>query len=334
MLLIPFADGQRLSIERALSEAHTLGDIRGNSTLETYSLYRFLAAILQGVYAPKQTEIAELQARGRFDAARVAAFCSQYPLAPATFGQVAGLEGKIKTLGYIVFDEPAGADTLFFRHQSTDKGKVFCEQCVWTGLLSVTAWQTIGGQGLTASINGTPPLYFLPKADSLFETLVRCLVPDVAPGGGLWDRPIAFQFYKEVPYLHGLTFMPRRVRVLWQAPGEQAQRCTRCGAAIHGPWAREMVHVKGEKYVGTTWRDPFVAYIEREGRTYPLALRKPDQAYGAAILKGLTRVTYLPQLFALWPDQKAWRVFGAITNQAKWEDTFVADIELTEEPTK
>ena len=332
MLLLPFADGQRLSVEQALTQAHTLGDLRGNSTLETYSLYRFLAAILQAVYTPNGTELTELQARGHFDPARITAFCTQYPLAPATFGQVPDLEGKIKTVGYVLFGEPAGADSLFFRHQSADKAKTVCEQCVWTGLLSVTAWQTIGGQGLTASINGTPPLYFLPKADTLFETLVRCLVPDVPPCGGLWDRPIAFQFYKEVPYLHGLTFMPRRVRVLWQTGG--AERCTRCGAPIHGPWAREMVHLKGEKYVGDQWRDPFVAYITREGRTYPLALRQPEPAYGAAILKGLGRVTHRPQLFALWPDQKAWRVFGAITNQAKWIDTFVTDIELTEEPTK
>ena len=332
MLLISFTDGQRLSIERALSAAHTLGDIRGNSVLETYSLYRFLAAVLQGIYTPNEADLRDLQTRGQFDPARIAAFCAQHPMAPATFGQVPGLEGKVKTLGYVLFGEPAGADSLFFRPQSADKAKTVCEQCVWTGLLSLTAWQTIGGQGLTASINGTPPLYFLPQADNLFETLVRCLVPDPNPCGGIWDRPITYQFFEDVPYLHGLTFMPRRVRVLWQTGGEE--HCTRCGAVIHGPWARDMVHVKGEKYIGQAWRDPFVAYIEKEGRTYPLALRQAEAAYGAAIRKGLGRVTHRPQLFALWPEQKAWRVFGAVTNQAKWEDSFVTDIELTEELTK
>lgn len=330
MLLIPFADGQRLSIERALSDAHTLGDIRGNSTLETYAFYRFLAAILQVVYAPKEVDIRELQARGRFDPACIAAFCAQYPLTP-TFGQVPDLDGKIKSIGYLVCDEPTGSDTLFFRRDAANAHKALCEQCIWAGLLSIPAWQTIGGLNLTASINGTPPLYFLPKADTLFETLVRCLVPDADPCGGLWERTPQFQTYTDVSLGHGLTFMPRLIRVLWQTEG--AERCTRCGESIRGPWARQMVHVKGEKYRGDAWRDPYVAYIEREGRTYPLALRKPEQAYGAAILKGLTRVAHRPQLFALWPDQKAWRVFGAVTNQAKWEDSFVEVIELAEEPT-
>jgi CRISPR type I-E-associated protein CasA/Cse1 len=217
---LDFVDGQRHSLRSALKEAHTLTDLRGNSVLETFALYRFLAAIVQRVYAPKSLDdICAMREIGFFSPAGIETFCGDNLLWLTDFMQVPDLTGDAKSIGYLTFDAPTGSDPVFFQHRAQDKDKAYCQRCVAYGLISLSAWQTIGGQGLTASLNGTPPLYVLPKGSSLFDVLTRCLVPqqtdEIANDWGVWKRRICPHAYPQITYLHGLTFMPRCVKVPW-----------------------------------------------------------------------------------------------------------------------
>ena len=314
------ATGKRLSIREALLHAHEVGDLVGCSQIETYSIYRFLTAVLQSSLAPTRLEkIHAIRSAGRFDRDEINVFCNNYPMSVATFMQCPDLNGDPKSIGYLTPDIPTGSNSIFFTHRSQDEKKVYCERCIARGLLSVSAWQTIGGQGLTASINGAPPLYVLPYAPALFDALVMCLTPQTDHAGGVWGRSIENKEYENVPYLHALTFMPRQVRVLW----EHGQNiCTRCGESCN-VWATEMIHKKGEKIVGNLWRDPFCAYAEsKKGSNYALRVSDWSNDLTATVTRRMSEAKYPPAITRQWPEQRTWRVFGAVTKDAKWVDEF------------
>ena len=220
------------------------------------------------------------------------------------------------------------------------------------------AFTTEGGQGNWKSINGTPPIYILPTGTTLFDSLRASLVTsEFCPGSHLareddlawWKRVSVVRRCKNpkkngppvpeenrhlqlanVGYLHGLTFMPRRI---WLKPIKMGAKCTRCGS--DSQWGvQEMVFGAGENAIGDfIWQDPFVSYRPSKkegGKPYPIT-PKPDIALWREYV-GL----FLPEKSNLtagvWrqisnitkgDDEKfAFRCIGALTNHMSFDEWF------------
>lgn len=321
-------DGGKLSIRDTLLRSAAITGLYGGSPLETFSLLRFLGVIAQAIHA---NDFDVLQ-RGSLDAVAINHFCDTTPMCvsgDAPFAQVKGLMGELKSIGYLTPDLPTGSNPIWFDHKAQDDEKAYCSACVARGLISISAWQTIGGAGLTASINGAPPVYVLPKTRNLFETLALLIaIPlgkDQGLGDPLWGRPLARAAYVDVGLWHGLTFMPRLILVEWR---HSKRLCTRCGAEC-ATWASEMIHKAGEAYRGDKWQDPCAFYNpDKDGkRLYSVKANAwhNDQKY---TLERLLAAKHRPAIMGQWPEHKNWLAYGAVTDQAKWFDCWVTEFSV------
>lgn len=321
-----------LSIRDALVLAHRIPHVYANSIQETFSVHRFLAAILQDIHRPLElSDILHIINQRMFPPALIDGWIQRHPIDPEDFLQVPNLIGHAKTVGYLTSDIPVGSNSIHFRHSMLDEGKMFCPRCCTLGLINVAAWQQIGGQGLQASLNGAPPLYVLPEGKSLFETLALSLiVHDLSIGVGAWERPIKkAEINDPLGYLDGLTFMPRQVKIFYD---HISGVCSRCGEPSD-TLAEEMYFSSGEKYKGTAWRDPYAGYKPAKDKKSITPIRafgsRGDwQAFCGGILTG----EYLPQVMRQWPNHKIWRVFGTVSDQAKILESFMVVVDLDKIP--
>lgn len=313
-------------VDDTLANAHETIEIFGNSIQETYSIYRFLTAIVQDIYRPKsKLDIDKLLDAGCFEPRKIREWTQMNPICVESFMQVPNLVGPAKTIGYLTMDVPTGSNSIHFRHNISDNQKCYCANCIILGLINMPAWQKIGGQGLHASLNGAPPLYFIPLGNNLFETLSLSLIPGRCLGDGSWCRLSQRREFDTLCYLHGLTFMPRRVKVDWV---EGSETCTRCGQPCD-LFAKEMIFMAGEKYIGHDWRDPFCAYRQTKDKKLIL----PVRPYGSHndwtdFCKNILTSEHLPEIVENKLEYPAWRVFGSVTNKDRIDDTFSVSLKI------
>ena len=271
--------------------------------MEAFGIYRLLIAV--------RSDGVDLDSvKDRFDA--------------SSFMQTSDNDGAHKPISYLTPDIPTGTNSIHFRHNCMDENKFFCWGCIARALCSLPAFCTVGGAGLSPSVNGGPPLYWLPLGKNIEETMkLNC---KIASQGEFvpWrrDRRVYHQF-EIVSFGHGLTFLPRRIHVFWL---RKTAQCTRCGQTAD-LGAREMIFAPGDRRIGDSWRDPHVLYGKKEipirafgHRTdgYRINDKAIDWAQFVANAWHRDDIT-------IRPIGEQFQVFGAVTDKAKFEDVFSLD---------
>ena len=126
----PDGSATRASIAMCLTEAHRLKTLHDPSPLVVAGIHRLLAAILQDIYRPQRAgDLAALLQAGQFDPQRIAAFGAQFahrfdlfsPSAPflqtADASLAPGKKDNVKTVAYLLFEEPAGTAVVHYQHR-------------------------------------------------------------------------------------------------------------------------------------------------------------------------------------------------------------------------
>jgi CRISPR system Cascade subunit CasA len=164
---------------------------------------------------------------------------------------------------------PSGTNRTHFLHV-TDADHRLCPACCARALVTIPAFASSGGAGIKPSINGVPPIYMLPIADTLAGSLALSLTTPsfqpklaaneratIAAWNGATVIPKAAETIS-VGYLESLTFPARRIRLY---PVEGGGRCTRCGM-VTNTWVSDMLFEMGVSRPkgGELWKDPFAAF--------------------------------------------------------------------------
>jgi len=299
-------------IYETLLNAHTYIAIYDQSPLVVVGIHRLLVAILQDtLQIQARADLEDLWEMQKFPAADIERFGAQFAnrfdlfsehepfMQSADISLYSGKEDEGGSVARLFVETPSGTETIHYHHMLAEE-HVFSPATVAAALVTIPAFVTIGGPGLMASINGTPPIYILPGGRTLFESLAASLITPTqqywphldAPNRAWWRREATVEKsskftetkagekgltramskqLSQVSYLHGLTFPARRIRLY---PTRVNTNCTRSGQFTE--WGvRRMVFEMGEsKFDDVEWIDPFVAYRlpKSESRSSPLPI--------------------------------------------------------------
>ena len=276
-VVMPDGTRQRVSLVTALCEGHHIHDVAVVRPNEEAGLRRFLTAVAQAVASPQTlSDVRALLQAGRFEERDVIAFGAQmagrFDLAHTErpFLQWAAwpVEPTPETedTARLWLDWPSGTRLIWHQDALRPGHTGCCPACAAIGLMSLSAWTTMGGGGLGKGVNGDPPIYVMPLGRTLAETLILSLVPGAnsPEDQPAWDRQTLLpkEPIQSLGYLHALTFQPRAVRLYPEVmPGF---RCSRCGE-LSDVGIRRMRFGAGERSTDRSWRDPFVIYSEKGG---------------------------------------------------------------------
>lgn len=174
----------------------------------------------------------------------------------------------------LIHELPAANNFWHFRHV-TDYIDGLCPACCVSGLLRLPVFTTIGGAGLGAGLNQTPPVYAIWQGTSLAETLGLNWQAANEPGLPAWLDPFLAQTEQEVGLLAGLTWLPRKVLLHGPEPGPA--RCSACGET-----AEALVYSCNNEAVNVprtaVWHDPHAIYREDgNGLTAKVGLMSGDK---------------------------------------------------------
>ncbi len=226
----PDGGQELLSLRRALTEAHAIRELGGESPLVVVALHRLLLALLHRVFGPANGEAwAALWRRGAFDAAVLDAYFAQWhdrfdlfhPQRP--FYQAADPRVKPKSVLTLILDMSSAG---IFEHSEIDNVTLSPAQAA-RALITAETFSIAGLSGLEQKFTDcavTRGVHFLVEGDSLFETLALNLLryPDdgVMPTSDddrpVWEMDDPFRPARSVPlgYLDYLTWMNRRILLL------------------------------------------------------------------------------------------------------------------------
>ena len=120
-------------------------------------------------------------------------------------------EPKRKTPAYLFGELPTGSN-INHSHHTHDKQVRLCPSCSAQGLLRLAPFCPDGGSGLSASVNGSPPVYLLPVWDTLLSTLLlNWSALQVTPSDrAAWDDG-PLRESGQIGVAEGFTWEPRRV---------------------------------------------------------------------------------------------------------------------------
>jgi hypothetical protein len=158
---------------------------------------------------------------------------------------------------------PTGNNFWHFRH-SIDGMNGLCPSCCAMGLLRLPLFSVSGLPDLKAGINGSPPIYVVPLADTLLKTLQVNVSPCAAEGTPSWISP-GYKCGKEkdIPILVGLTLLSRMVWL--HDPTGPPNACTACGVADN-PLIYSCEFQSAGEQRSDNWNDPHVVYSKDEPR--------------------------------------------------------------------
>lgn len=309
----------RVGLLTLLEQIALSDDILGRTPMEQVGAWRLVIAVANAINPD-----------GVWQSNRIAPFVEQWGnrfdlvSTTAPFMQSPPLDGKRSLLARLFPELPSGDYPIHWKH--TER-KVFCASCIAYGLAALSAFATQGGGdgqggGFAPSINGKPPIYALPVGESVLEVIEKSLRPVPNTDGTPWKRqPGAYFTGSPVGYLHGLTWLPRKIWIDWR--NGQA-RCDRC--ADHcALWAESMIFIPGDKYEGEGWQDPFVGYKKgAKGETLPVRPFGRHNDWTTFVTEAWSENR--PEIVA---GQDRVRAFGFVTDQAKFEDSFALTISLT-----
>ncbi len=231
-----------LGLREALTRAHELREVGGDSPLVTAALYRLLLAILHRVFGPAGYDAwADLWSAGRFDPDALDAYFTQWqerfdlfhPTRP--FYQAADARVKPKSLTSLVHDVASGNNATLFDHHTDASGLTLEPAQAARALIALQAFGLAGLSGLPQKFTDAPcarGIVFLVQGDTLAETLLLNMIrydanhplprrPDDRPA---WEMDDPFQDERMTPrgYLDYLTWQGRRILLLPEGDNEGA----------------------------------------------------------------------------------------------------------------
>jgi len=275
-----------LGVGDALTEAHTLRALHGESPLVIGALYRLLLAMLHRIYEGPGTwdEWGRLWDESRWDSERINVYLEEWRHrfdlfdSHRPFYQAADLRteepGPINRLIYHMAN--GNNATLFDHHMDADNPTLTPAQAA-RALLAIQAFGLGGfGMGRSYHVDGpcTGGIIFLIQGETLFETLALNLLryPDEGlPGHGEADRPVwemddPFEPERSIPlgYVHYLTWQNRRLLFFPEMNGQgTVVRRMREAAA---PRLADGIQDPMKHYVATGSRGPrALRFRERRG---------------------------------------------------------------------
>ncbi len=298
-----------LGLRETLTRAHELREIGGESPLATAALYRLLLAVLHRVHDGPQSYAAwaELWESGRFDAARINAYLTQWrerfdlfhPERP--FYQKADDSLKPKSLAALVYDVASGNNATLFDHHTEAGGLAMTPAQAARALLAAQAFGLAGlclpGRPFTDAPCARG-IVFLAQGNTVFETLLLNLLryddehplrrqPQDRPA---WEMDDPFTPDRQIPlgYLDYLTWQNRRVLYL---PKETP----------NGLLVREMTLGPGLR-LDASVEDPMKHYRKDKDRgLLPLRFNEDRALWrDSAALFSLSRSEYRPPLAFNW----------------------------------
>lgn len=230
---------------------------------------------------------------------------------------------RLRPVADLIHEIPAATNFWHFRH-ATDFIDGICPACCARGLLRLPLFTTIGGKGIGAGINGTPPFYVAPWGNTLGERLWHNWHPSDHPGTPGWEEPVNLEEDKEPALLEGLTWQPRRV--LLQVPAGSKSTCMACGATeVNIVYSANLQRNPApDKF---SWNDPHVV-VGDSGKlmTSSVGLMSSDKVAFTGRDWHKVLATYLKGQPPLSTNKI--HLLGFSTNQAKYIDVWEHDLEL------
>ncbi len=256
-----WTDGEygRVGIRTALTKAGRIRQIAASNPMDRVAILRFLLAVLYWCKGNPP---------GNVDASSGDSFpadwfrklddhkdCFNLLGEGARFYQDRAAR-RSRTVTDLLQEIPTGNNFWHFRH-STDKVDGLCPACCAVGLLRLPLFSVSGLPDLKAGINGTPPVYVIPRGISLLATLRANWMSRVPLGVPAWIQPdIRPSPGQEVPLLTGLTLLSRRV---WLHDPHPPGTCIGCGAK-----GTVLIRTCEFQTAGSQktdlWNDPHVVY--------------------------------------------------------------------------
>lgn len=222
-----------LGLRQVFVQAHQLREIRGDSPLETASLYRLLLAVLHRVWGPKGWSTwNQLWQHGKFDHAQLTQYLdlqrvhSRFELfdQQRPFYQAQDSRAGIKSVINLVLEMASGNNATLFDHHTEDGDLALTPAQASRALVTAQAFGIGGLSGLPEKFTDAPcakGIVFLASGESVFEILMLNLVryqgndpipndPDDCPA---WERDDPFEPERTLPqgYLDYLTWQNRRI---------------------------------------------------------------------------------------------------------------------------
>lgn len=222
-----------LSLHQALTEAHTLKTLVGDSPLQTAALHRLLLAILHRIFGPEEPDAWQnLWQAKQFEAEAITAYLTEWqerfdlfhPEQP--FYQAADKRVKSKSVISLSHDRAAGNNATLFDHHTEIEGEKLTPAQAARALVTV---QSFGLAGL-AGIKGATftdgacasGIIFLVEGDNLKQTLLLNMLNyptdnDVFPheydDAPAWEMDDPLDPERDIPfgYLDYLTWQNRRI---------------------------------------------------------------------------------------------------------------------------
>lgn len=256
---------ETVSMHDLYENADSCLEICGDNAMEEYAIYRFVNLFATCVYRPTDEEmLLDLYERGKFDIQcfeRYVAECeaegvsfdlfdSERPFLQARKDKGLDDEKSIKSIACLDYTRPSGNNHIHFEHTAEKDVSVSVEKALIL-LLTSQVFCTAGTQG-PSNVYGAPPLFWIIKGASLFETVLFSMPIikeiDEKEKRELWRnerRIVPNQEIAEVTLLEGLFFPARRIRL-----SEENGIVKKC------------MLQKGLNFVGyDSWRDPYVVYV-------------------------------------------------------------------------
>lgn len=305
---IPVAsvDGQNmeLSLTETLLRAHELSQVCCESPLETYAVQRFLIAFLMDAYRLERArDRKRLYEHGHFDKEvldRYVELCrsegvsfdlfdEKRPFYQAAFDERYDSEEKIRPAGLLFHAEPRGNTPLHFSHNRLEDFSCSAAEALRALMTAQLFAVSVGSQGYPSSVNDTPCYYSLLRGkDNLFQTLCLGMLSENECGNigysdnnAAWrDRRVEIPKNKhaDISMLEGLTFRPRRTRLIVDPDGRVRQIYNQPGQDFHA---------------NGKWIDPHVPYaINKEGgfvTIKPQIGRAPWRDVGSLLLSSANK---------------------------------------------
>ena len=318
---------EEFNLREALTQAHTLRGIQGDSPLETAALYRLLLAVLHSALrGPRnRTEWGDLWAKAHWEPELVKAYLGIWgdrfdlfhPQKP--FYQMADERAKPKSVITLAMDMASGNNASLFDHHTEDGGVSLTPAKAIRTLIVAHTFGLAGlckpGITFTDAPWGRGIIFFVESAD-LFKTLALNLLsyPDEQRNNmassctdqPAWEKDDPYQPVRQIPegYLDYLTWQNRRV--LFIPEGDQ-----------NAPMVRLMTLAPGLR-LDSSILDPMKLYRAGKEEGYYSTRFTEDRALwrDSASLFGLksTRGNFPPKTF-YWLSDLAGE--GAIPHQQK-----------------
>ena len=264
----------RLGLAEVLRKAHTLRLAYGNP-MDRMSVFRFLLALGYWCFAnTKQAPVSDKPLPQAWTdwLEQNQEYFELFGDGPR-FYQSPGTS-RIRPSTDLIHELPTANNFWHFRHV-TDFIDGICPACCVTGLLRLPLFTTVGGSGIGAGINRTPPFYAIWQGDSLSESIFLNWEPTSRLGVPAWLNPFGSQNEKDVALLTGLTWLPRKVFLL--GPVSDGAKCSACGEE-HEPLVYACNNEAVKVPPNLVWNDPHAIYRDdRNGLTAQVALMSGDK---------------------------------------------------------